>query len=359
MKEAGKYFNLIICCMVVVSGLYWLIFLDQKWTGKYRFLYRAFACWWLAWVAWVPAWILSAFNVIESEHPRDIIILIFTDLNMVFLVLVYFNLTRGNQFRIIDALHRSISIIIALAVSFGVLYPYFGKFDTAMKLQLQWELCLGMVATMLLGWAFALRFNTNVVLAVGYVYGFCQPFAYKSVFEVSKNDSAQTAVAIALNDSAQTATAAAAAAAADATAGIALVVLSFVKIILATVVTYFFLQEPKTTKNLVSESGPLYQFRLFQNWSRELIAQTIILVTGFVVLLLVLMRNEISHVIERLSQVVAFYMVLIGIGKLWRYLVSKLNSQEDPRKDKFTDTPMLKEEKQTKSDKAHKAKRGD
>lgn len=299
MENIGKLLNFVVCLMVFAGGFYWMISLDQKWRDEHRFLYRAFTCWWLSWFIWLVLWTLILFVVPKNQNTRNLISLLLTDLNMIFLIMVYFFLTRGNQFRITDALIRSIGIIIVLAVSYGVLYPYFEDFNAALKLQERWELCLGIVTTMLLGWAFSLRFNTKIVLIVGYVYGFCQPLAYESLLHDEKNQ-------------------------------IPLVVLAFLKVVLATVVTGYFIQEPKTTENLVMELNSRSQSALFQfrNWTRQLTLQTITLIIVFGLLLLWRMpQDQLAAIMVRIGQVTFFCGSLMVIAKTWSYVNSKFNDK--------------------------------
>lgn len=300
---AAKVFNLTIPAAVVISGLYWLKSLDQKWREEYRFLYRAYVCWWFAWLQWVITWtiILTDFPAPDTTISQ-LLVFATSDLNMILFIMVYFTLTRANEFRLADALRRSAAILVALILSIVALYLFFG--EAGRELQKQWELCLGIVTTMLLGWAFSLRFNSKVVLIVGFVYGFCQPFAYHAIFVGSDKHAAAAS----------------------------LVVLAFMKIVLATVGTRFFILKPPTTHNLVLESTVSSSARLFWSWGRELTMQTVGLATCFIVLFVFLLPQPFSLVAQKLGQIAGFLGILIAMAKLWSYVAPKLFPDEPAEK---------------------------
>jgi len=208
-----------------------------------------------------------------------------------------------------DSLSLSISIILVLAIGYGGLYLYFGD-DSARAYEIQEsvELCVGFVATMLIGWAFALRYNTNVVFVVGYAYGFAQPFAFKAFFDVAENESTRKLFIVVL------------------------IVLAFLKIVWATVVTRYFLQIPETSESLVMKSNSSSSSGLFQNWTIALAVQTIVLFAVFMFLLFRKMPNFLSEVAKTIGQLVGFFSILVGAVKLWGHLTSKLNLQDDKQK---------------------------
>ena len=307
LSEA-KFLNLIICFIVVGSGACLLYVLDQKWKGKYRFLYRAFTCWWLSWVAWIAAWVLIKLSLFEKKALQEVLSLILSDLNAIFLFLVYFNLTRGNQFRIKDALYRSSIIILALAISFWALRFYIPSPEIANDLQQSLELCMGVIATMLLGWAFALRYNTIAVLGVGFVYGFLQPIAYMAIFHEDKFHLFPELFITAI------------------------ITLAFMKIALATVVTWYFMQVPESTESLVKQSKSHPHSGLFQGKTKILELQTLILVGAFIFFLSLRMQDFVDKAAKLITQVLAVYGVLLGVVKLWSQYTSKQAIREDAPK---------------------------
>lgn len=306
--DDAKFFNLIVCFIVVILGFYWLRFFDRKWKDKHRFLYRAYACWWFSWLAWVISWILIRGSFFQSEVVQHALSLLFTDLNATFLILVYFNLTRGNQFRIIDALYLSGIIILAIALVFGLLHLYIRDFKYAAAIQIDVELCIGFVTTMLLGWAFALRYNTNVVLVVGYVYGFLQPISYRAVFHPEEFPRSPNLFITVI------------------------AVLGFMKIVWATVITWFFMQDPKTTESLVRQSSSSTRSWPFQGRMTAFEIQTLVLIGAFVLFLSLRMQDFTSKVIGGITQLLAVYGILMGAIKLKNQLTSKVNNQDGESK---------------------------
>jgi hypothetical protein len=304
--EAGKQLNLLVCALVVAGGFYWLYVLDRRWQHKYRFLYRAYTCWWLAWLVWLIIYTLMMFQVPRDPTTRDVVVLTISDLNGLFFILVYFNLTRGNAFRVKDALFRSITILFVLGIGYGSLYVYFkNDFSRAYEIHESIGLCVGFVTTMLLGWAFALRFNTQVVIVVGYCYGFSQPFAYKVAFHAQAASQAtgkegQLFVVV-------------------------LLVLAFLKIVLATVVTTYLVQKPEYTGNLVVESRSRSNIGSLHGWVGPVGIQTLLLLTVFMYFLSRRLPNLVGEVMKTIGQLVGFFAVLMGGIKLWGQIAEKLN----------------------------------
>ena len=90
--EFGIYTNLTLTLIVTLFGIYWLF----RPTRRSAYRYRAYCYWWLSWLAWVLAWSLILLQ--EKFSLRlQIPILIFDNLNSIFLIAVYFTLTRGRD----------------------------------------------------------------------------------------------------------------------------------------------------------------------------------------------------------------------------------------------------------------------
>lgn len=304
--QDARNLNLIIVFIVVGWGAYFMYILDQKWQNEYRFLYRAFTCWWLSWLAWAATWLV--IPLFESHPLAAIITFLLSDLNAVFLVLVYFYLTRGNEFQIKDALHRASSILLALGLGFWALHSYIPDPDLAKELQESLELCIGVVATMLLGWAFALRFNSTVVLMIGYIYGLLQPIAYMALFHEDKFARSPDPFITAI------------------------MVLAFLKIAWATVVTWYFMQEPESTENLVKQSKRRSHFQLFQSRTGVLELQTVVLIGAYVLFLSIRMQAFLDTVTGLITKLVVIFGILVSLKNLWSRFTSKPNGQDSEQK---------------------------
>jgi hypothetical protein len=126
----------------------------------------------------------------EVPVGLKIVTLVFDNLNSVFMVLVYFVLTRGNEFdtpRIKAAFSQICGTLALGCVILYLLSPLIGL-AFAYDVHRTWSLCLGVFAPMLIGWACSLRYNTLLVLVVGFAYGFMQPLIYATELSTAPSD---------------------------------------------------------------------------------------------------------------------------------------------------------------------------
>jgi hypothetical protein len=173
--------NLLVCGLVSACSLYTLRVLNMQNTGRDRFVFRAFVWWWLSWIAWTAAWAAIAIRNLPSEHPN--LLLLLSDLNAVTLIMVYLTLTRAESYGGGTAVIDFINICVVVGAAYFVFYLLIPNRFNAV--QHGWGLCLSAISTMLVGWAFVLRYGTRAVLVVGFVYAFSQPLAFESILNTN------------------------------------------------------------------------------------------------------------------------------------------------------------------------------
>jgi hypothetical protein len=130
-------------------------------------------------VAWALILTAGATNKAGSNSFK-IAILVFDNLNSIFMILVFIILTRGDGFGptnirlaftwICGTLIGCTAPVYSLSGLLGIKFAY--------EVHSTWGLCLSVVSPILIGWALHLRFRTISALAVGFVYGFIQPIVY-------------------------------------------------------------------------------------------------------------------------------------------------------------------------------------
>lgn len=191
MKWFGPGTNLLIAGTVVLFGIHWLR--SSQYPHKLAFRWRAYRCWWASWVSWVVAWGLILWRAAAQDTNGsqqvvpgfDVSILILDNLNTFFLILMYFVVTRGNEFDRRALLKSAIQLTLPFAIGLTVMYSTF-SFPIAYEIHRAYALAASVFVPILVGWAFNLRFGTRVVLIVGFVYGFVQPVVYKAVLPVTQ-----------------------------------------------------------------------------------------------------------------------------------------------------------------------------
>ena len=172
-----SFANFLVCSLVTLSGFYWLRSFTQKHENEKRFLFRSYLCWWLSWVAWTIIWTIIAFTAWEVTHPR--LLLGLSDLNAILLISVYFSLVRGNAYKPMVALIDFVGLCTVIAVGYAIFRVLLAdRFDS---LQSGWGLCLSAVSTLVVGWAFVMRYETRLVLIIGFIYAFAQPVAFDAI----------------------------------------------------------------------------------------------------------------------------------------------------------------------------------
>ncbi len=172
--------NLLLSLSVVAYGLFaWAR--ESSPLGQTPFKRRAYLCWWTSWLAWVIAWtlILTMTHAdLNGYMPLKIITMIFDNLNSICLIILFFVLTRGDDFGRRDILFAFAGITCPIAAAVVVLYIVVGGIspDIGYQMHFTWSLCLDIITPMLVGWGVYLRFDTLVPLGVGFTYGLLQPF---------------------------------------------------------------------------------------------------------------------------------------------------------------------------------------
>jgi hypothetical protein len=185
--DFGTYTNLALSLAVTLYGIYWIF----RPTVRIDYRYRAYCYWWCSWLAWVLAWSLilikqgirsDALNNSLNYIPiLETFILIFDNLNSIFLITVYFILTRGRDLTASQARIQTFLIALSLAIAFGAMYLLFylnGNVKFAYEMHRTCSLCISVFTPILVGWSFNLRFKTSAALMVGCIYGFIQPIVY-------------------------------------------------------------------------------------------------------------------------------------------------------------------------------------
>lgn len=185
--EAIRYFgtvtNFVLSISVTVYG-YAAWFRRRSVGHVNRFSLLAYRCWWGSWLCWVFAWgvlLLAALMRLEPVPVGlKIATLVFDNLNSVLMILVYFVITRGNKFEKPRVQTAFFQISGSLFIGCLILYMFARviNLDFAYEVHRTWSLCLSVFAPMLIGWACYLRYNTLLILVVGFAYGFMQPLIY-------------------------------------------------------------------------------------------------------------------------------------------------------------------------------------
>lgn len=183
VKLFGPVTNFVLSLSVTLYG-YFAWFRGRNLGSGPRFSLLAYRCWWASWLCWALAWGILLIAALLQLDPVPIglriVTLVFDNLNSVFMFLVYFVVTRGNDFdkrrtqvafvQIAGSLFLGCVVLYMLARLIGLNFAY--------EVHRTWSLCLGVFAPMLIGWACHLRYNTSLILVVGSAYGFMQPFIY-------------------------------------------------------------------------------------------------------------------------------------------------------------------------------------
>ncbi|HSS20387.1 MAG TPA: hypothetical protein VLL54_09960 [Pyrinomonadaceae bacterium] len=179
----GTITNLILSIAVTAYGAF--VWLKERQGGsRPRFSLLAYRCWWASWLCWVFAWGILLTVALAKSKPvpvgLKILVLVFDNLNSVFMILVYFVVTRGNEFNKQRIYTAFAQIFGALALGCGFLYMVSPLIDVnfAYEVHRTWSLCLGVFAPVLIGWACNLRYNTLIILVIGFAYGLMQPLVY-------------------------------------------------------------------------------------------------------------------------------------------------------------------------------------
>jgi hypothetical protein len=179
--EFGTYTNLALTFAVTGFGLYWVL----RPKNQITFRRRAFWYWWCSWLVWVVVWALLLIRKnppLGSPFTIEILVLVFDNLNTIFLTVFYFTLTRGDAMSARQAIALTVMISLGLGVLFGAFYFVFGiltnQLSVAYDVHRTCTLCLSVLTPILVGWALNLRFKNSLAFIVGCLYGFIQPIIY-------------------------------------------------------------------------------------------------------------------------------------------------------------------------------------
>jgi len=305
--------NFIVCSIVTLSGLYWLKKFSQKYEKKNHFVFRSYFCWWLSWVIWVATWAIITFTDWAHTYPHERLLLALSDLNAIFLITVYFTLTRGNAYKPTDAIIDFGFLCIAVAAGYGTFWLFLPqRFD---HLQTGWGLCLSAISIILVGQAFAFRYRTRAVLIIGFVYAFSQPVAFDAILHNAMMDrDPESSVAIPAFK----------------------FVLAIFKVLWATVVTVYFTQVPAVKENIVIDYSKGTLLPPFKKLPKPVFAQTLVLVAAIVVLLIVTVeskfpdaaKNEIVHIFTALGTLV---VLITALAKFFEWLSNYLKGSGQKR----------------------------
>jgi len=244
--------NFLVCCLVTISGGYWLRVFSQKYGDEHRYIFRSYLCWWLSWAVWVVVWGIIAFTELKGYDRR--LVLGLSDLNAIFLITLYFNLTRGNTYKPTSAFIDFGYLVLVLAAGYLIfLFVLSERFD---NLQEGWGLCLSAVSTLLVGWSFLFRYKTRLILIAGFVYAFSQPFVFDVVLQKDTNP----------------------------LTGAIEFVSAILKILWATAVTAYFTQLPTTAENIVVDSGKGALIPPLKKLPMPFLIQTVVLLLAGIIL---------------------------------------------------------------------------
>lgn len=190
----GTFTNLTIVFTVTIYGIYWLKTRSNDLGIEFR--YRAYAYWWWSWLVWVIAWYLLLHKQLFFTESKDkfipfidISILVFDNLNSIFLIIVYFIITRGQDLNARQAKILTLQITLSLASIYSVFYLTFQSIpELAYEIHRTCSMCIAVFTPILVGWAFYLRFKTPLVLMIGCMYGFSQPIIYATQLSTFQRD---------------------------------------------------------------------------------------------------------------------------------------------------------------------------
>ena len=304
--EFGINANIIVVAAVVILGLFWVFRKSESPSHLMRI--RAFQFWWASWFMWLFAWGAIKFD-------KEILILVFDNLNTVCLLLMYFVLTRGEEYSVKRSFTDFFKVIASLTIIYGVLYWMFSyNVKIAIAIHHISSLSFGLFTPLLIGWGFRLRFNTNLMLYVGAAYGFMQPF----IFNIHSETISNAVIKEQLTEVQPTFD----------------LLLAFLKIVWA-VLSFNILYNAKTTTgNLVAETvpKPYGVSEFFKRWNRDMIFYTFLLVIVFIVLIVFLIQKELSagnELLQNFSRAVCTVGAVVGIIAFVVTLITKLATRSD------------------------------
>jgi hypothetical protein len=320
VENFGTVTNLVLSASVALYGF--LVWLRDKTLGaKHPFRILAYRCWWASWVCWVFAWAVLLLAAMRSSEPVPlnlrIVTLIFDNLNSVFLILVYFVITRGDHFNRSRINTAFMQISGSLTLGCAILYllaPLLGL-NFAYEVHRTWSLCLGVFAPMMVGWACRLRYNTLLVLIIGFAYGFMQPLVYATQLETAQSAAVHGFVQFYKPVIAMT--------------------LGGLKVLWAVAFMQVLAHGSISGESLVASKTAI-RFHFFRHWEKKVLGHTLVLSIAYCCLLIALVSiyaQALSALATALGIVSAFMALLDWFWKLW-HKGSQHQLSTQPKSDK-------------------------
>jgi hypothetical protein len=237
----------------------------------------------------------------EISIGLKILTLVFDNLNSVFMILVYFVMTRGDGFDKpkIHAAFKQIAGSLVLGCTILYLLSPLISLNFAYDVHRTWSLCLGVFAPMLIGWACHLRYNTLLVLDVGSAYGFMQPIIYAT--ELTTVQSALTQSPL------------------SSYKPVIAMTLGGLKVLFAVVFMQVLVHGSARGDSLIV-SRPAIRFHFFRRWEKKVLGHALVLGCAYCSLLIALAgvyANGLRELSTALGIVGGFMALLDWFWKLW------------------------------------------
>jgi hypothetical protein len=299
----GTITNFVISVVVTLYGLIaWLRDRDLG-TGPH-FRHLVYRYWWASWSCWVFAWgvlLMAALTGSEVSIGLKIVTLVFDNLNSVFMILVYFVITRGDHFDKpkIHAAFKQIAGSLALGCIILYLLSPVITVGFAYDVHRTWSLCLGVFAPMLIGWACHLRYNTLLVLDVGSAYGFMQPIIYATELTTVQSSLAQAPLL--------------------SYKPVVAMILGGLKVLFAVVFMQVLVHGSSTGGSLIANKTTI-RFRFFRRWEKKVLGHALVLGSAYCCLLIALVgvyADGLRELATGLGIVGGFMALLDWFWKLW------------------------------------------
>jgi hypothetical protein len=314
-EDFGTIANFILSLSVALYG-YIVWFRDKELSNKFPYRRLAYRCWWAAWFFWVIAWAVLLIAALLGIDPVPVhwrvVTLIFDNLNSVFTILVYFVVTRGNDFdkaKIFTAFKQiSISLGLGCAILYilslsSLLIPSFAYVTPSFAYDIHqtWSLCIGVFAPILVGWACNLRYNTRLVLIVGFAYGFMQPLVYATQLETANSTTIREHM--------------------PAVKPIVAMTLGSLKVLWAIVFTQVLTHGLPSGSSLVSSRQPSGRIHLFRrrNWDKKVLIHALFLSGIYCCLIIafIIYTQGLYGLATTLTVLTGFMALLGWFWKLW------------------------------------------
>jgi hypothetical protein len=306
IRDFGTVTNFVLSLAVTLYGFFvWLR--DKGLDANFPYRRLAYRCWWASWVCWVLAWSVLGTAALLGRDPVPvqwrIVTLVFDNLNSIFTILVYFVVTRGNDFDAakISTAFKQISGSLALGCIILYLLPLSPNLtlDFAYDIHQTWSLCIGVFAPILVGWACNLRYNTRLVLIIGFAYGFMQPFVYATQLETAHSTTIREHI--------------------PAFKPIIAMTLGALKVLWACVFTQVLAHGSPSGTSLVSSRVPIrFHFFRRRNWDKKVLTHSLVLSVTYCCLIIVFISyNWGLYDLATALTILTGFMALLGLFWKW------------------------------------------